>query len=277
MVQKVTVNGSVYSDGSNDGGAGELYLANGGHRSNFIPMITDTIVEIDAGVAAVLGAAGDRFKATSSTSLLISVASKTLTLDQADRSWTIGSEVKLTSSANTTNYMIGVVTAYTSPSITVSATSIGGSGTLADWAISTYVQGGLTSVIDDLTPQLGGDLDTNGKTFGVSSYAQIADASPSTGTTHTFAFASGDYQKITCPAAGTLTLGTSGFVSGKVCSMIVELTNGGDCTIIYPAAWKFATGTTPTLTVAGTDSLVLVKDSSDVYSMYILGLNVTTA
>ena len=146
----------------------------------------------------------------------------------------------------------------------------------ADWGLvaSIGADGSLSSLLGDTTPQLGGTLDTNGKAFSASSYTQIADASPTTASTYTFSFTSGDYQKVTCPTAGTLIFDTSGFVAGQVCSMMIELVNGGNCTITYPTAWKYAAGIAPTLTAAGTDSLMLVKDSSDVYSLYVLGLDV---
>ncbi|MBL4781666.1 MAG: hypothetical protein JKX92_05435 [Porticoccaceae bacterium] len=126
--------------------------------------------------------------------------------------------------------------------------------------------------------QLEAALDANGKTFNGSSYRQIAAATPATAATHTFDFANGDYQRVTCPAAGALTLATSGFVSGKVCSFIIELANGGNCTITLPSGWQYsAGGTAPVLTTAGIDTLMLIKDGDDVYSLYVLGYNMAAA
>jgi len=133
--------------------------------------------------------------------------------------------------------------------------------------------GTLSNVVEDLTPQLGGDLDSNGKTFNNSSYTQIADASLGTGT-HTFAKASGDFQQLT--ATGNITLAVSGFVSGKYDIFEFELVNGGDYTITFNASWKFDSGTAPTLTSGGTDVLQISKNSSDVYTVIVKALAVST-
>jgi len=131
----------------------------------------------------------------------------------------------------------------------------------------------VTNLVDDTTPQLGGDLDTNGKTFNGSSYRQITDASLGTGT-HTFNKANGDFQKLT--ATGNITLAVSGFVSGKYDIFEFELVNGGDHTITFNASWKFDSGAVPTLTSGGTDVLQIAKDSSDSYTLFVKALAVGT-
>ena len=123
----------------------------------------------------------------------------------------------------------------------------------------------------DTTPQLGADLDCNDHQILESSYAQIADASLGTGT-HTFAYASGDMQQLT--ATGNITLATSGFITGAVCSMIIDAVNWGAHTITHPATWLFAAGTAPTYTAAGTDRLLLLKDKDDLYTLHVIGQDV---
>ena len=71
---------------------------------------------------------------TSTTSLLIAVASKAFTT-QAGKFFAAGAWLLITSDANPANYMHGQVTAYSGTSLTVNVTNIGGAGTLADWTI----------------------------------------------------------------------------------------------------------------------------------------------
>lgn len=73
---------------------------------------------------------------SSTTSLLIGTGSKTLTVSTG-LGYALGMPLKLASSANVSNYMKGVVTAYNSGtgSLTVNVASVGGSGTFADWSV----------------------------------------------------------------------------------------------------------------------------------------------
>jgi len=127
------------------------------------------------------------------------------------------------------------------------------------------------SVVDDTTPQLGGDLDCNGHQINTSSYKQIADASLGTGT-HTFDYSAGDMQQLTM--TGDITLAFSNFVTGKVCTMIIDIVDGGDWTPVYPAGIVFSEKAKPTLTSGGTDRLLAVKDKDDVYSLFVVGADI---
>ena len=140
----------------------------------------------------------------------------------------------------------------------------------SDWAInaSQGAAGTLTNIVEDTTPQLGGDLDANGKTFDTSSYRQIADASIASGT-HTFAYASGDMQQLT--ATGNCTIAFSGMPTGKAAAFIVDAINWGAHTITLPSGMLFDAATAPTFTAAGTDKLAILKDKDEVFSMFIVG------
>lgn len=104
-----------------------------------------------------------------------------------------------------------------------------------------------------------------------SAYNQIADASLGTGT-HTFDYSAGDMQQLTL--TGDITIAFSNFVTGKVCTMIIDLINGGDWTITYPAGILFSGGTEPNLTSGGTDRVLVIKDKDDVYSFFVVGTNI---
>lgn len=87
--------------------------------------------DIDAALNAYYG--------TSSTSLAIGTGSKTFTT-QANKLFAVGRYVIAVSAANTSNFMYGMVSAYSGTSLTISASAFGGSGTKSDWII--YIAGG---------------------------------------------------------------------------------------------------------------------------------------
>ncbi len=131
--------------------------------------------------------------------------------------------------------------------------------------------GGLTDIVNDTTPQLGGNLDSNGKTLNRSSYRQINDASIGGGT-HYFNYNNGDMQQLTFTNDSAIAF--SGFVSGQVCTMIIDFVNGGSWTPMYPSALQFEANTRPVLTVSGTDRLMVIKDKDDIYTLIVLALDI---
>jgi len=88
------------------------------------------------------------FSATSSTSIAIAGSgSKVFTLNETNRAFAVGSPVRISETADpTTNYMIGVVTSYSSNDLTVTVSSSGGSGTISAWTISLHIQGDADTV-----------------------------------------------------------------------------------------------------------------------------------
>ena len=72
---------------------------------------------------------------TSTTALLIAIASKTFTT-QAGLPFLAGEWVKAYSTATPANYMYGKITSYTGTTLIVNMTVNGGAGTPADWKIS---------------------------------------------------------------------------------------------------------------------------------------------
>ena len=129
------------------------------------------------------------------------------------------------------------------------------------WAAKTS---GMQNLIDDTTPQLGGDLDYNGKTANKSAVRQISDDSLGTGT-HTFNYTNGDMQQLT--ATGNITLAFSNFPSGDVAGFIVDCINFGAHTITHPAGMLFAGGVAPTYTTSGIDRIMVMKDKDDVLTL----------
>jgi hypothetical protein len=85
-------------------------------------------------VLTLAGLGDALYSATSTTSLAIATGSKTFTT-QSGKDFIVGSWVLASSDADPTNYMLGQVTSYTTTSLVVLVTHIGGSGTFADWTI----------------------------------------------------------------------------------------------------------------------------------------------
>jgi hypothetical protein len=75
-------------------------------------------------------------EATSTTSTLIGLGSKTLVTTPTDMNWSLGQAIRVRGAVST-NYMEGTITSYTpsTGSMTVTVTSVGGSGTFAVWTI----------------------------------------------------------------------------------------------------------------------------------------------
>lgn len=148
----VTVNGNTYTDDASP----TTGLANGGHRTRLVPMLSDAVTDLAAKQAAALASKNAAAtsetnaaasaatavnapgtSATSTTSLTIGTGSKTLTI-QTGKSIVVGMSVKIASTASPTNWMAGDVTAYNSGtgSLTVNSALTSGSGTIAAWTVS---------------------------------------------------------------------------------------------------------------------------------------------
>ena len=127
----------------------------------------------DSYAVLTLAGLGDAlYKMTSATSLAIGTGSKVFTT-QSGKDIGVGQFVLATSDADpTTNYMLGQVTAYSSTTLTVDVTVIGGSGTLADWTIRVSGSAGAT-----------GSTGATGATSGIQqTYSTTtADADPGAG------------------------------------------------------------------------------------------------
>ena len=94
-------------------------------------------------------ARGERLTATSSSSVTIGTGSKTFILNESYRAFTIGSKVRVSDRANpAVNYMIGTVTSYndSTDELVIAITTIGGSGTISDWAIGLHAGGDADTV-----------------------------------------------------------------------------------------------------------------------------------
>jgi len=96
---------------------------------------------VSAGIAA---SQATSFTGTSTTSVLIATGSQIFTT-QTNKNFIPGEFLTIASGANPANYMYGQVTSYVSLTgvLTVNVTTIGGSGTFADWNIALSGQQGV--------------------------------------------------------------------------------------------------------------------------------------
>lgn len=134
--------GSTVSDDSNP----TTGLANGGHRTRFVPALAQTVAVAARAVASAesaLNAPGT--SATSTTGIDIGTGSKTLTI-QTGKAFSIGQYVVVASTIAPANYVAGQITAHDSSTgtLTINATETGGSGTLSLWTVALSAPGGVT-------------------------------------------------------------------------------------------------------------------------------------
>ena len=141
----------------------------------------------------------------------------------------------------------------------IDAATLNGSSTL-----------GIAAVIDDTTPQLGGDLDCNSKAFVQSNYIQYADLSTSTFIAVNFLL--GDQREVTVTA--DVYLEYSNFIANKVCGYVVLCVNWGAYTITFPSGTKFAAGAAPSFTAAGTDKILIMHDADNTYTVHVVAQDI---
>jgi len=196
-------------------------------------------------------------QATSTTSLLIEIASKSFTT-QSGKQFAAGQWVVAVSAANNANYMFGQVTSYASTTLVVNVTVIGGIGTLADWNI--YLSGpqGATGATGDVS--LNGVQTLTNKTLTAPTLADsqliramlidcgmtVVDKGNSGTSTQTYDYTAGSVQ--TSTATGNHTIAFSNFPpTGNLGQILILLTNGGAYTLTWPTVnWIKPDGTTTT-------------------------------
>lgn len=104
----------------------------------FFDALPDMVTEFNAFGPAVVEAAADYLRATSTTSVAIGTGSKSFTIETG-KAFVVGQFVLVANTADPTKYMAGQVTAHNATTgaltINVPAGYTGGSGTLAAWTI----------------------------------------------------------------------------------------------------------------------------------------------
>ena len=103
---------------------------------DYIAQLNQFVTDLNAlNTLVVSSTSSGYFIATSTSSVAVGSGSKTFTLvESGARAWSIGATLHVADSATPANFMEGVITAYAHPSVTISASTTGGSGTHAAWS-----------------------------------------------------------------------------------------------------------------------------------------------
>ncbi len=122
-------------------GTWRSYLPGAGGGAGWLAWVMDenAMYRFDGTAWALAGIEGPQGPApdidgTSATSLAIGTGSKSFTA-QAGIAWTVGQRLRAASAGGPTNFMEGVVTAYSGTSLTLDVDTRGGTGSYADWNI----------------------------------------------------------------------------------------------------------------------------------------------
>lgn len=247
-------------------------LANGGHRTRFVPALSQVVAvadfivdkagEADASADAAAASASSALNApgtsaTSSTSLAIEAGSKTFTI-QTGKAFVVGQFVVAASAANVANYMHGQITAHnaTTGSMTVNVTAVDGAGTFSDWSIGLSAPGSGdvtltgTQTLSNKTltaPQSTGAIYNNGSIRGnvVAVAALEIDCS------------AGNYFTKTISGSSTFTFVNAPASRSYAFTLELTVTSGS---ATWPAAVQWPSGAAPTLSTSKTSLLMFVTD-----------------
>jgi len=145
-----------------------------------------------------------------------------------------------------------------------------GAANYADLSIQSGIPGDLTEIVQDTTPQLGGDLDTNGFAINTINMADSVLTRPKVldesftvnaigdtgGGSDAIDVTLGNVVTATVSTAEQTFTFTNPAATGSYCEFALLLTNGGSQIVNWPASVDWPAATAPTLTAAGIDALV---------------------
>jgi hypothetical protein len=122
--------------------AGEAYLTK---FTNFFNQLTSDVTSVENDIATAQAdilalQTGSYLTGTSLTSETIATGSKTFTIVESDRAWGDGTNLKITDTANSANFMIGTTDTYSGNTLNITISSTGGSGTKSDWTITVVTE-----------------------------------------------------------------------------------------------------------------------------------------
>lgn len=225
-------------------------MADGGHaqkstvdtsKANWDQHMADLVLVSEETALIKVGA---NFTGTSTTSLLIETGSKTFTIVETDRAWAVGSLLRAADVADSTNFMVGNVTAYSGTTLTVNVTSKGGSGTLANWSIglegavgptgfnSTLIKtADYTTVVGDDGKVILGDA-----TAGAFTVTLLAAATAGNGHVLTIKKTDASVNAVTVDANAAETIdGALTFVLSAQYQILTIICDGSNWHVIFPA------------------------------------------
>lgn len=121
------------------------------------------------------------------------------------------------------------------------------------------ISGGISNVVEDTTPQLGGALDGQDNQVSkvnLKDYGEVTNAIGSIGGgTQDIDLTAGNSVSATVDTSTTTFTFSNPTASDEGCGFTLVLTNGGSQTVNWPSSVDWAGGTAPTLTASGVDIL----------------------
>lgn len=121
------------------------------------------------------------------------------------------------------------------------------------------ISGGISNVVEDTTPQLGGALDGQDNQVSkvnLKDYGEVTNAIGSVGGgTQDIDLTAGNSVSATVDTSTTTFTFSNPTASDEGCGFTLVLTNGGSQTVNWPSSVDWAGGTAPTLTASGVDIL----------------------
>lgn len=121
------------------------------------------------------------------------------------------------------------------------------------------ISGGISNVVEDTTPQLGGALDGQDNQVSkvnLKDYGEVTNAIGSVGGgTQDIDLTAGNSVSATVDTSTTTFTFSNPTASDEGCGFTLVLTNGGSQTVNWPSSVDWAGGTAPTLTTSGVDIL----------------------
>ena len=160
------------SDAKSEGDS-HLRLLKSVLQAQFTSLGNAPVTATAAQINALASASGLLSVGTSTTSNTIGTGSKTFTT-QTGLGFAAGMAVKVQDNASLSNYMIGNVSSYTTAtgSVSITVTTTGGSGTIADWSISPIIQPAMirraiTATDTVVVSDWGGVIDATSGTFSL--------------------------------------------------------------------------------------------------------------
>lgn len=210
---------------------------------------------------------------TSTSSVAIGTGTKSFVMDD-EIPYNPGDFLVIANTANpTTKRMFVEVTARSGANLTVNSLVVDGSGTLASWTISPSgargaAGAGLANVVEDTTPQLGGDLDGQDYVQSATHFKDVGEVAYSLGNINgavAVDYRNGGVQYGTLTGNITSLTVSNWPPSGKAASLTLELTQDGtgSRTISLAAAYKTENGAGITLSTAASSRDKLRLETRD--------------
>lgn len=140
MVNSVTFSTTAGGDGSTvtDDNNATTGLGDGGHRTRFVPCLSQTVAVAETAVAAAANAVNaPGTQATSATSFTLALGSKTFTLVESGKTFPKGGAVSIARTSDPTKVCYGTITSFSGVTLIVNVTRLDVSGgPYTDWTIA---------------------------------------------------------------------------------------------------------------------------------------------